>query len=88
MTLDKLARMVQKGFLDMETDMAGIRADILKLEQRIERLERRVEEGFAAIARELQDIRDQLKRLDIHDMDILNLRQRVDKIEKQLKTQS
>ena len=81
MTLDKLARMVQKGFLEMAT-----KSDILALEQCIESLERRVEEGFAAVAREFQDIRNQLKRLDIHDVDILNLQVRMDKIEKKLKT--
>jgi hypothetical protein len=86
MTLDQLARMVQKGFLYMETNMAA-KTDVSRLEERIESLERRVEEGFVAIAREFQDIRNQLKKLDVHDFDILNLQLRMDKVEKKLKTQ-
>lgn len=102
MTLDRLARMIQKRFLDIDkkfldvdnkflgidNKLAGMaqQKDLLALTERVDRLEKRMECGFEMVAQELKDIRSQLKKVDIHDSDILDLQLRMDKIEKRLKT--
>lgn len=84
MTLDRLAVMVQKGFLGIENTMAK-QSDLLALTERVDRLEKRVEYGFEMVAQEFKDVRNQLKKLDIYDADIIDLQLRMDNVEKRLK---
>jgi hypothetical protein len=81
MTLDALAIMVQTGFLE-----TAKRSDLIALEKRVDALEKRMDYRFDMIAQELRDIRGRLKEIDIHAADILDLRLRVDNIEKKMKT--
>lgn len=81
MTLDTLAILVQKGFLE-----TAKQSDLLTLTERVDKLEKRMEYGFDMIAQELQDVRNQLKEVDVHSVEILGLQLRLDKIEKKLKT--
>ena len=82
MTLDTLARMVQKGFLE-----TAKQADLLALEKRVDNLEKQVEYGFAAVAEEFKNVRAQLKDIDIRAADVLDLQLRMDNVEKRLKIQ-
>ena len=88
MTLDTLATMVQKGFLDAENKMAkqedllATREELHELTGRVGRLEERVEYGFAMVTQEFKDIRSQLKSIDVLGADVFGLRLRVAKIEK------
>jgi archaellum component FlaC len=81
MTLDTLAIMVQKGFLE-----TAKQSDLIELEKRVDTLEKRMDYRFDMIAQELKDIHDQLKETDVHAADILDLQLRVDNIEKKMKT--
>ncbi len=85
MTLDGLAIMVQKGFLDIDSKMAR-QKDLLALTERVDRLEERVNYGFEMVVQEFKDVRNQLKKLDIYDADIIDLQLRMDNVEKRLKT--
>ena len=82
MTLDTLARMIQKGFLETAKQV-----NLLALEKRVDRLEQRVEDGFSMVAQEFKDIHNQLKDVDVRATDIFDLQLRMDKIEKKLKAQ-
>ena len=82
MTLDTLAGMVQKGFLE-----SAKRSDLLALTERVDKLEKQMEYGFTAVAQEFKDIRAQLKDMDIRASDIFDLQLRMDKVEKRLKLQ-
>lgn len=81
MTLDTLAIMVQKGFLE-----TAKQSDLIELEKRVDALEKRMDYRFDMIVQELKDIRGRLKETDANAADILNLQLRIDKIEKKLKT--
>lgn len=87
--LEQLAIMTQKGIEETATkaDFLTLVERVDHLEERMGQLEQRVEYGFDMIAQELREIRAQLKEFDIYaDADIFQLRVRVDKIEKKLKT--
>jgi tetrahydromethanopterin S-methyltransferase subunit G len=80
MTLDTLAIMVQKGFLE-----TAKQSDLLALEKRVDKLEKQVAYGFNMVAQEFKDIRNKLEKFDIHEADILDLQLRMDNVEKRLK---
>jgi hypothetical protein len=80
MTLDTLAIMVQKGFLE-----TAKQSDLLALEKRVDKLEKQVAYGFNMVAQEFKDIRNKLEKFDIHEADILDLQLRMDNVEKILK---
>ena len=86
MTLDILAVMVQKGFEETakKVDLLALTERVDLLEERIGRLEQRVEYGFDMVAQELKEIKIQLKEIDAR-ADVFGLQLRVDKIEKRMK---
>ena len=81
-TLDDLANMVAKGFEavdkrfdDMSSDLSIVKTDVKKLNDKVDRLDIRVEE--------LHDI-----VVNIHGAEILDLQKRVKRIEHTIRTQS
>lgn len=89
MTLDKLAIMVQKGFM-----ATAKQDDLLALAERVEILEDRMDghdkefkgfhQKFDALFLELKEIRKEIKEADTRG-DVIDLQIRVDKLEKKIK---
>jgi uncharacterized protein Yka (UPF0111/DUF47 family) len=90
-SIDEFAMIVNKSFTEMESRMdarfgkiestiVGIKEDILALTQRIDKLEKYIDNRFDGIARELKEIRKEIKAIDIR-ADIFDLRSRVTKLE-------
>jgi len=73
-TLEKLARMVERGFSETKAEMLATRTDVHKFEQRIDALEKTTEYGLDGIAETLKSIREEMKTLDrsaeVHDLEV------------------
>ena len=99
MTIEKLAGITQRGFVDLE-DRLGIRID--RLENRMDELQAEVREGFKTLITQIQTLAKIMRegfqhvnaRIDTihHDISDLpaireelhDLRQRVDKLERKV----
>ena len=90
-SIDEFAMIVNKSFVEMESrmdarfgkiesTMAGMKEDILALTQRIDKLEKYIDNRFDGISRELKEIRKEIKTIDVR-ADIFDLRSRVAKLE-------
>jgi polyhydroxyalkanoate synthesis regulator phasin len=89
-SIDEFARIVNKSFVEMESRMdarfgkiestMATKEDILTLTQRIDKLEKYVNNRFDSISRELKEIRKEIKAIDVR-ADIFELRSRVTKLE-------
>jgi|GEM_PF-925600 BMFP domain-containing protein YqiC len=82
-TLDVLAVMIQKGFLDLARQISSLKERMQMLTLRIDALEERTENGFYNVTQELQQIRQLIKKVDTREK-IAALEVRVDAIEKKI----
>lgn len=84
-TIESLARMVQKGFLDMREYMDG---KFKKVDKRLEKLEKGqavLEEGQAMLEKGQREIKTELGH-KVHVFDHKGLEFRVEKLEEKVKT--
>jgi hypothetical protein len=82
-TLDVLAVMIQKGFLDLARQISSLKERMQMLTLRIDALEELTENGFYNVTQELQQIRQLIKKVDTREK-IAALEVRVDAIEKKI----
>ena len=82
-TLDVLAVMIQKGFLDLARQISSLKERMQMLTLHIDALEERTENGFYNVTQELQQIRQLIKKVDTREK-IAALEVRVDAIEKKI----
>jgi len=89
-TLEGLARMIQRGFEDTATrgDLEGVRSEIRDLTTRLDRFETYVEGRFDTLEGEVVRIREEVKllRKDLgnNEVNLHDLRSRVERLEKKL----
>ena len=79
--IEKLDERMEVHFKSIESTMTGMRDDILALTQRIDKLEKYVDNRFDGISRELKEIRKEIKTVDKR-AEIFDLQARVTKLEK------
>ena len=89
-SIDEFAMIVNKSFVEMESRMdarfgkiestMATKDDIIALTQRIDTLEKYIDNRFDGISRELKEIRKEIKTIDVR-VDIFDLRSRVAKLE-------
>jgi predicted nucleic acid-binding Zn-ribbon protein len=77
--IGELEERMDARFEKIESSMAT-KDDIIALTQRIDKLEKYIDNRFDGIARELKEIRKEIKTIDVR-ADIFDLRSRVTKLE-------
>lgn len=91
-TLEYLARMVQRGFEATAFDLASFResieARVKTLEERMNKFERYVEQEFDTLKAEFKEVKRELHELrkesHVTEADVIALTQRVEHIERQI----
>jgi len=77
-----LAILINKSFVGIESRMAK-QEDLLELTRRVDKLEKYAENRFDDLARELREIRHEIKEVDTR-ADVVDLQLRVNKLEKKM----
>lgn len=84
-TLDALAQMVQRGFeaTASKVELTEMRGELKTLREDVGILRADMETGFEGLARAFRPLSD---RVNIHDVEIHDLRQRIARLEKRKRT--
>lgn len=84
MTLEKLAAMSQRQFLQIRDEMSGMKGEMAGMKEEMHLLRRDVEAGFGALSSGMKAVMDKLNDIQKDVIEIHDLRSRVERLEKKV----